>query len=228
MPLGRDIRRLQNAKEGSLPSGDTKSTLSRSPAVRDMRDGEQVFAQEGNKQLSLYKKHKGMLWKARFSRDGNQYIDKNLKVDGEIRVDKNLKVDGEIRGSRAIFNFGEATGSSSVTWYMDTVNGVTMSTTRGYVMHRSGSIVGASVQCNCTSDAGTATMRITVLLEGSVLVQTSSTSVTSTGVWSNYEKFNRHRYPFTAGEFISIALSRSGDASTNDDAIGYFEVVFDD
>ena len=216
MPLGRDIRRLQNAKEGSLPSGDTKSTLSHSPAVRNMRDGEQVFAQEGNKQLSLYKKHKGMLWKARFSRDGNQYIDKNLKVDGEIR------------GSRAIFNFGEATGSSSVTWYMDTVNGVTMSTTRGYVMHRSGSIVGASVQCNCTSDAGTATMRITVLLEGSILVQTSSTSVTSTGVWSNYEKFNRHRYPFTAGEFISIALSRTGDASTNDDAIGYFEVVFDD
>ena len=216
MPLGRDIRRLQNAKEGSLASGDTKSVLSYPPAVRNMRDGEQVFAQEGNKQLSLYKKHKGMLWKARFSRDGNQYIDKNLKVDGEIR------------GSRAIFNFGEATGSSSVTWYMDTVNGVTMSTTRGYVMHRSGSIVGASVQCNCTSDAGTATMIITVLLEGSVLVQTSSTSVTSTGVWSNYEKFNRHRYPFTAGEFISIALSRSGDASTNDDAIGYFEVVFDD
>jgi hypothetical protein len=216
MPLGRDIRRLQNAKEGSLASGDTKSVLSYPPAVRNMRDGEQVFAQEGNKQLSLYKKHKGMLWKARFSRDGNQYIDKNLKVDGEIR------------GSRAIFNFGEATGSSSATWYMDTVNGVTMSTTRGYVMHRSGSIVGASVQCNCTSDAGTATMIITVLLEGSVLVQTSSTSVTSTGVWSNYEKFNRHRYPFTAGEFISIALSRSGDASTNDDAIGYFEVVFDD
>jgi hypothetical protein len=210
------MRRLQNAKEGSLASGDTKSVLSYPPAVRNMRDGEQVFAQEGNKQLSLYKKHKGMLWKARFSRDGNQYIDKNLKVDGEIK------------GSRAIFNFGEATGSSSATWYMDTVNGVTMSTTRGYVMHRSGSIVGASVQCNCKTDAGTATMIITVLLEGSILVQTSSTSVTSTGVWSNYEKFNRHRYPFTAGEFISIALSRSGDASTNDGAIGYFEVVFDD
>ena len=216
MPLGRDIRRLQNAKEGSLASGDTKSVLSYPPAVRNMRDGEQVFAQEGNKQLSLYKKHKGMLWKARFSRDGNQYIDKNLKVDGEIK------------GSRAIFNFGEATGSSSTTWYMDTINGVAMTATRGYVMHRSGSIVGASVQCNCTSDAGTATMIITVLLEGSILVQTSSTSVTSTGVWSNYEKFNRHRYPFTAGEFISIAISRSGDASTNDDAIGYFEVVFDD
>ena len=54
MPLGRDIRRLQNAKEGSLASGDTKSVLSYPPAVRNMRDGEQVFAQEGNKQLSLY------------------------------------------------------------------------------------------------------------------------------------------------------------------------------
>ena len=96
MPLTRDIRRLQNAKEGSLPSGDTKSTLSHSPAVRNMRDGEQVFAQEGNKQLSLYKKHKGMLWKARFSRDGNQYVDKNLEVKGKTTLRNNLTVSGNV------------------------------------------------------------------------------------------------------------------------------------
>ena len=95
MPLGRDIRRLQNAKESSFASGDTKSTLSHSPAVRNMRDGEQVFAQEGNKQLSLYKKHKGMLWKARFSRDGNQYIDKNLKVKNNLTVSGNVGI-GEV------------------------------------------------------------------------------------------------------------------------------------
>ena len=92
MPLGRDIRRLQNAKESSFASGDTKSTLSHSPAVRNMRDGEQVFAQEGNKQLSLYKKHKGMLWKARFSRDGNQYVDKDLEVKGNTILRNNLTV----------------------------------------------------------------------------------------------------------------------------------------
>ena len=96
MPLGRDIRRLQNAKEGSLASGDTKSVLSYPPAVRNMRDGEQVFAQEGNKQLSLYKKHKGMLWKARFSRDGNQYVDKDLEVKGKTTLRNNLTVSGNV------------------------------------------------------------------------------------------------------------------------------------
>ena len=86
MPLTRDIRRLQNAKEGSLPSGDTKSTLSHSPAVRNMRDGEQVFAQEGNKQLALYKKNKGLLWKTHLSKDGNQYVDKDLEVKNVLNI----------------------------------------------------------------------------------------------------------------------------------------------
>ena len=96
MPLGRDIRRLQNAKESSFASGDTKSVLSHPPAARNMRDGEQVFSQEGNKQLSLYKKHKGMLWKARFSRDGNQYVDKNLEVKGKTTLRNNLTVSGNV------------------------------------------------------------------------------------------------------------------------------------
>jgi len=110
MPLGRDIRRLQNAKESSFASGDTKSTLSHSPAVRNMRDGEQVFAQEGNKQLSLYKKHKGMLWKARFSRDGNQYIDKNLKVKNNLTVSGNVGI-GEVapEGNLHISSLTDAT-----------------------------------------------------------------------------------------------------------------------
>ena len=99
MPLGRDIRRLQNAKESSFASGDTKSVLSHPPAARNMRDGEQVFSQEGNKQLSLYKKHKGMLWKARFSRDGNQYVDKNLEVNGNIKSRGNIKCGGTFKSS---------------------------------------------------------------------------------------------------------------------------------
>jgi len=53
----RDIRRIQNAKEGSVASGDSKNIVSHSPAVRTMSDGEQVFAQESNKPLALYKKN---------------------------------------------------------------------------------------------------------------------------------------------------------------------------
>ena len=41
MPItfDRDIRRIQNAKEGSVASGDSKSVVSHSPAVREMRYG---------------------------------------------------------------------------------------------------------------------------------------------------------------------------------------------
>ena len=84
--LDRDIRRVQNAKESSVASGDMKSAISHSPAVRAMRDGEQVFAQESNKQLTLYKKSKGSLWKIALSMDGNQYVDKDLEVNNDIKV----------------------------------------------------------------------------------------------------------------------------------------------
>ena len=79
----RDIRRIQNAKEGSVASGDSKNIVSHSPAVRTMSDGEQVFAQESNKPLALYKKNKGALWKVALSKDGNQVIEKNLEVKGK-------------------------------------------------------------------------------------------------------------------------------------------------
>ena len=88
---GRDTRRLQNIKESSLPSGDTKSSLSHPPAARNMRDGEQLFAQEGNKPLALYKKSKGMLWKVPLSKDGNQYVDNDLNIKGNIVIERARK-----------------------------------------------------------------------------------------------------------------------------------------
>jgi len=78
----RDIRRIQNAKEGSIGSGDTKNVVSHSPAARAMSEGEQVYAQESNKPLTLYKKNKGALWKIALSKDGNQTVEKNLEVKG--------------------------------------------------------------------------------------------------------------------------------------------------
>ena len=100
--LDRDVRRMQNAKESSVASGDMKSAISHSPAVRAMRDGEQVFAQESNKQLTLYKKSKGALWKVALSMDGNQFVDKDLEVKGsatirnDLTVNKDLTVDEDL------------------------------------------------------------------------------------------------------------------------------------
>ena len=78
----RDIRRIQNTKESSVASGDSKTIISHSPAARAMSDGEQVFAQESNKPLALYRKNKGALWKVYLSKDGNQIIEKDLDVKG--------------------------------------------------------------------------------------------------------------------------------------------------
>jgi len=82
----RDIRRIQNIKESSVASGDSKTVVSHSPAARAMSDGEQVFAQESNKQLTLYKKSKGALWKVALSKDGNQIIEKDLDVRGKLDI----------------------------------------------------------------------------------------------------------------------------------------------
>ena len=78
----RDIRRIQNAKESAVASGDSKTIVSHSPAARAMSEGEQVYAQESNKPLSLYRKHNGVLWKSSFSKDGNQTVENNLEVRG--------------------------------------------------------------------------------------------------------------------------------------------------
>ena len=86
MPSDRDFRRLQNGKEGSLSSGDTKSVISHSPSARAMKDGEQVFVRESNSPLALYKKDKGKLSKVYLSDDGDQIIDRDLKVDRNIIV----------------------------------------------------------------------------------------------------------------------------------------------
>ena len=194
-------------------------------AINLTPNGEPTLIHRSDGGLYWVVKHNGVIHNLKFQpgpiRDRNDYVERSLQID------RDLLVKGEIKGSRAVFNFGEATGSSSATWYMDTVNGVAMSTTRGYVMHRPGSVVGASVQCNCTSDAGTAVMRIHILINGTLSISTATNNVTATGVWSNYEKFDRHIYPFAAGQFLSVAMVRTGDASTNDDAVGYFEVVFD-
>ena len=84
--LDRDVRRMQNAKESSIASGDSKTVVSHSPAAMAMSDGEHVFAQESNKQLALYKKNKGFLWKAFLSKDGNQFVEKDLEVNKDIKV----------------------------------------------------------------------------------------------------------------------------------------------
>lgn len=81
MNMNRDIRRLQNSKNTNIAEGSKKSVMAHAPAVSNMADGEQVFAQEANRPLALYKKNKGSLWKSYFSNNGNQIVDRTLIAD---------------------------------------------------------------------------------------------------------------------------------------------------
>jgi len=84
----RLIRQIQNAKGNSIAEGSQRGVMAHAPSRYNMSEGEQVFAQEANKQLALYKKNKGMLHKVNLSSDGNQYVEK------DITIKRNLKVEG--------------------------------------------------------------------------------------------------------------------------------------
>ena len=86
MAYSREQRVAMNSKEQAVSSGDVKGALSHSPSARNMDDGEQVYARQSNKPLALYKKFKGVLWKSYFSKDGDEIIDRDLKVDRNIIV----------------------------------------------------------------------------------------------------------------------------------------------
>ena len=80
MSYDRVARKLQNSKESSLSSGDTKSVISHPPSAQSMKEGEQVFVRSANKPLALFKKDKGRLSKVYLSNDGNQIVDRDINV----------------------------------------------------------------------------------------------------------------------------------------------------
>ena len=69
----RDIRKIMNS---TAPSLNTDGSVSRS-----IPEGSTNFVLSNNKQLAMFKKHKGRLWKTYLSKDGNQYVDKTLKTN---------------------------------------------------------------------------------------------------------------------------------------------------
>ena len=69
----RDIRKIINS---TAPSLNTDGSVSRS-----IPEGSTNFVLSNNRQLAMFKKHKGRLWKTYLTKDGNQYVDKTLKTN---------------------------------------------------------------------------------------------------------------------------------------------------
>jgi hypothetical protein len=84
----RDIRKIMNS---SAPSINTDGSVSRS-----IPEGSTNFVLSNNRQLAMFKKHKGRLWKTYLTKDGSQSVDTNLDVRGSGNINKILKVNGSL------------------------------------------------------------------------------------------------------------------------------------
>jgi len=141
--MDSSLRRVRNTQRSNIAFKDG------TPSKTTLTEGEELMAIRKNKGLSLFRRQKGILWWMNFTRDGNEIIEKNLKVIGNAEISRDLTVNGNIKGTRGFFDGGES-GEFTATRYLDFNNGTQMGSTIGYRMHRAGSITGLSCQFNVT------------------------------------------------------------------------------
>jgi len=79
----RDMRKLANTKQSSIE-------FQGKPSIHGMLDGQVAIEKQSNSQLALYRKKYGKLWKSYMSSNGNQYVDKDLRVNGSINLSNKL------------------------------------------------------------------------------------------------------------------------------------------
>ena len=85
--MDRDTRRIQNTKQPSLE-------FTGKPSLNNMIEGQMAIQKKSNSQLAIYRKKFGQLWKSLMSSNGDQLVERNLKVKHSINVDRNIKVSG--------------------------------------------------------------------------------------------------------------------------------------
>jgi hypothetical protein len=216
MAEDRQIRKLLNTKQDiiefkGIPSKDSIS------------EGQVAFAKDPTGRLTLFRKSYGKLWKTYMTYDGDQVVDRNLKVGGSLTVKGNLK------GTRAYFGAGEATAFNS-NQYLETFNSVRMSDSQGYRMLRSGSLVGMSASYNVTNIGSSAQVLISVR-SGTSNLLTFNSGITGTGIKSVSMIQARYVDKFDLGDMLTMRAAFTNEAGSNatiDDVIAYFEVVFND
>jgi hypothetical protein len=82
--MDRESRRITNSTQASIREIDYY------PSHSGVPEGELVISAPKNKPLRLYKKLNGLLWKTDLSYDGNQIVEKDLKVNGNINLSNKL------------------------------------------------------------------------------------------------------------------------------------------
>ena len=79
MPFSREERKINNSKQDNI------SISERPPAPESMAEGEMVMSRLPNKQLGLFVKYKGLIWRTYLSPNGDQHVDKSLFVNDSVR-----------------------------------------------------------------------------------------------------------------------------------------------
>ena len=99
--MDRIQRNINNRKQDKI------SLIGSQPSLRSMRDGEESLYLGRDGILMRYRREKGILWKTQMSKDGNQYVDRditikrNLNVSGTsnlniVDIDGSTQIDGSV------------------------------------------------------------------------------------------------------------------------------------
>ena len=83
--MDRDTRNILNLKQPNLFSH-------RAASIDGMTDGQITISKSFNQQPSLSLKKDGKIYKTNMSSDGNQYVDRNLKVDGNLIIKNRIGI----------------------------------------------------------------------------------------------------------------------------------------
>jgi hypothetical protein len=82
MAYSIEERKINNSKQEKITISE------RPPAPESMAEGEMVMSRLPNRQLGLFVKYRGIIWRTYLSADGNEYIDKNLSIKDSVRSKK--------------------------------------------------------------------------------------------------------------------------------------------
>ena len=91
--MDRIERNINNKKQGKI------SLVNSQPSLQTMRDGEESLYLDKDGILIRYRREKGILWKAQMTKDGNQYVEKDIKIKNNIVTKQSKRIDPTKIGS---------------------------------------------------------------------------------------------------------------------------------